>query len=105
MVGDKRESPQLGALLFSPALEEGGAVLGKDGDRGFVEDNSAVVVAEFAYAHEVVLEGGHDFGVAVREVQEYVGLAEEWCCLPEASLTVTAAAAGLRLATGAEGVR
>ena len=43
----------------------------------FVKDNLAVVVTEFADTYEVMLEGGHDFGIADRELGETdVGL----CC-------------------------
>jgi hypothetical protein len=60
--------------LFTPALEKSGAVVGIDGDCSLVEDHFAVVVAEFPDAHEVVLEGWHDFGSANGEVKEDVGL-------------------------------
>ena len=36
----------------------------------FVEDNLAVEVTEFADSYEIMLEGGHDFGVADRELGE-----------------------------------
>ena len=74
MVGDEREPPQLGALLFSPALEESGAVVGKDSDGCFVKHNLAVVVAELADPHQIVLEGRHDFGVAAGKVELDVSL-------------------------------
>ena len=50
-------------------MEESGAVVGKDSDSSLVKDYSAVVVAEFPDAHEVVLEGWNDFGIAVGEVE------------------------------------
>jgi hypothetical protein len=69
LVGDEREPPKLGAGWFTPPLEKSGAVVGKDGDGGFVEDHPAVVVAEFSNSHEIVLERRHDFGGAVWEVK------------------------------------
>ena len=39
-------------------------VFGKDGDGVAVEEDLAAVVAELAYAKEVVLEGGHDLAAA-----------------------------------------
>ena len=68
MFGDERKPPELGALLFSPALEESGAVVGKDSDGSLVKDHSAVVVTEFPDAHEVVLEGWHDVAILNQEV-------------------------------------
>ena len=49
-VGDDREPPQFGPMLFSPTIEKGGAVLSKDSDSSFGENNLAVVVAELAYS-------------------------------------------------------
>jgi hypothetical protein len=37
-------------MLFSPTIEKGGAVLSKDSDGSFGENNFAVVVAELAYS-------------------------------------------------------
>ena len=64
--------PQFGAGLLLPSLQESGAIGSKDGDRGFVENQSAVTVADFANAQKVVLERWHDFGVAVGKVELYV---------------------------------
>ena len=49
-VGDERELPQFGPMLFLPSIEKGGAALSKDSDGGFGENNLAVVVAELAYS-------------------------------------------------------
>ena len=62
LIGNEREPPKLGTGWFTPPLEKNGAVVGEDGDGGFVKDNPAVIVTEFSDAHEVVLERRHDFG-------------------------------------------
>ena len=74
MVGNERETPEFGTLLFAPTLEESGAVFGKNCDRSLVKDYFAVVVAEFSNSHEVVLKRRHDFGIAVGEVELDIGL-------------------------------
>lgn len=74
LVGDEREPPQLGTILFAPALQKLGAIFGKDSDGSFVKYNLAVVVAELADSHQIVLEGRHDFGIAVGKVELDVSL-------------------------------
>ena len=74
LVGNERETPEFGTLLFAPTFKESGAVFGKNCDGSLVKDYCAVVVAEFTDTHEVVLKRRHDFGIAVREVELDIGL-------------------------------
>ena len=46
VIGDERELPQFGTVLFLPTVEKGGAIWSKDGNGRFGEDNFAVIVAE-----------------------------------------------------------
>ena len=54
------EAPEFCSCCFTPSGEDGGTIFGKDSDRVFLIDDFATIVAEWANAHDVVLEGGHD---------------------------------------------
>jgi hypothetical protein len=73
-IGDKGETPKLGAMFFLPPLEESGTVFGKDSDSSLVKDYFAIVVTEFSDAHEIVFERRHDLGIAVWEVEMDISL-------------------------------
>ena len=59
------EAPEFGSCCFTPSGEDGGTIFGKDGYIVFFVGDFATVVAEWANAHEVVLEGGHDVCITV----------------------------------------
>ena len=69
LIGNEREMPQPGTVLFAPTFKKYGAIFGKDSDGCFVKYNLAVVVAELADPHQIVLKGRHDFGVAAGKVE------------------------------------
>ena len=61
----QRESPQFGSGLLAPAAEEDFAVLLEDRDGLLLEEDTAAVVAEGPYPHQVVVEAGHDVAADV----------------------------------------
>ena len=62
----EREAPKSGSAFLTPAGEEGGVVLGEDGDAVCFEEHFTAMIAELADSDNVVFEGGHDLGVADR---------------------------------------
>ena len=58
-LGAKGESPELGTSGFLPTTEDDRVILGKYSDGYFLEEDTAVVVAQFTNAHQIVMEVGH----------------------------------------------
>ena len=54
-LGVKGEAPELGTSGLSPDTEDDRVILGKNSDGCFFKEDAAVVVAQFANSHQVVI--------------------------------------------------
>ena len=59
VLGAKGEAPALGTSGFSSTTDDDRVILGKNSDRYVFKEDAAVVVAQFANAHQVVMEDRH----------------------------------------------
>ena len=59
-LGKERKTPEFGAGEFAPAAKDDHVVLVEHSDRGFSEQNLAVLVTKFPNPHQVVMEIGND---------------------------------------------
>ena len=64
------EYPQLGPGLLAPAAEENITVFREDSDGLPLEEDTAVVVTEGPYPHQVVVEAGHAVAADVQRLWE-----------------------------------
>ena len=64
------EAPKFGTGFFSVAAEKHGVLAGEDGDGCFVEEDAAVMVTEWADAHQIVMKVGHDVAGGGRKLRQ-----------------------------------
>ena len=55
----KGEAPELGTSGLLPTTEDDRVILGKNSDGCFFKEDAAVVVAQFANSHQVMMEVSH----------------------------------------------
>ena len=69
-MGAKGEAQELGTSRFLPTTEDDRVILEKNSDGCFSKEDAAVVVAQFANAHQVVIEVRHYLAALDGELRE-----------------------------------
>ena len=69
-LGDKGEAPELSTSGFLPTTEDDRVILGGNSDCFFFKEDAAVMVAQFANSHQVLMEVRHYVASLDGELQE-----------------------------------